>query len=458
MVELESLASLEAEKAILGALLLNNHSIDEIPFLREEHFASRLNGRLFHAIRTRIDQGEYASPETLAAFFEQDDSLRGVDASSFMKELASGAISLVSLPDFAQVIVDHAVRRHLVRETSELAKRALNPQLDLPISTIIAEAYGALDRLSEGDARDAAAEELLADGAERVVDRLSSTSDALIGLPTGMEELDNLLGGLRLGEMTVLAGRTAMGKSALGQHIVSTIAEKVGPALIFSLEMATEQLAGREISARSGFPYDLVDRSKVATEVVREIANVAVQMRDLPIWVSRKHDLTISELRSQARRLKRTHDIQVVLVDYIQLVRAEARYRGNRTLEVSEVTRGLKMLARDLNIAVLALSQVNRELESRDDKRPRLSDLRESGSIEQDAAAVLLIHRPDVYMERSGPAKGQDEAEFNAELVERKKFVELIIPKNRYGRTATIKVRADLTTNRFGDRVSERSQ
>jgi replicative DNA helicase len=452
------LMSLEAERAVLGPLLLQNAAIDEIRFLQAEHFSDQVHGRLFKAIATLIDRGEIASPVTVHRFFVEDDGLSGVDVGQFLAELADAATTIISLPDYARTILDLAVRRELARLGNELAGRALEPQLDEPPSSIISDTAHALDRLSEGETGGTPTEERLSDAAERVIDRFSNSSAGPIGVPTGIKELDHLLGGLRKGEVTVLAGRTGMGKSAVAQHIAAMVARETGSVLMFSLEMESEQIAGREMAARSCLPYERIDRAEISRNDIMRLANIAADMGGLPFWLSTRHDLTISELRSQARRQHRKEPLSLVVVDYVQLVRAEARYRGNRVLEVSEVTRGLKMLARDLNVPVLVLSQLNREVEGRNDKRPVLSDLRESGSIEQDAAVVIFIYRPDVYLERAGPAKGQSDEEFVAGLEEQKKFIELIIAKNRHGRTAQIRTAADLPTNRFGDRVSEASK
>lgn len=451
----QGLESLEAERAVLGALLLQNDAIEGIRFLQAEHFSDPVHRRLFTAIVTLIDRGEVALPVTVHRFFLGDEGLRGIEVSSFLNELASATATIVSLPDYARAILDLASRRALAAIACELMRRASDPQLDEPPSSIISETALALDRLSEGETGGMPTHERISDAAERVVDRLSNSSTEPVGIPTGIKELDHLLGGLRRGEVTVLAGRTGMGKSAVGQHIAAIVARDVGSVLTFNLEMESEQLAGREMAARSGLPYERIDRAQISRDDVKRLADIAIDMGNLPLLVSTKHDLTISDLRSEARRQHRKEPLSLVVVDYVQLVRAEARYRGNRVLEVSEVTRGLKMLARDLNVPVLVLSQLNREVEGRNDKRPVLSDLRESGSIEQDAAVVMFIYRPDVYLERAGPRKGQSEGEFATQSLEQKKSIELIVAKNRHGRTATVKTAADLPTNRFGERVPE---
>jgi len=445
--------NLEAEQAFLGALLVNNDVLWRAGDLTADDFSEPLHALIFETARVLIEKGEAANPTALRPHLATDPDVAAMNRDTgrdYLASLHSGATTISGADGYASIIRGLAVRRRLVSLCDETAAEARDVRPDVDADQLIARAMARIDSIGGGGGGDL---ESLGVAAERAVARLSAET-AQSGTTTGIPDLDDRLGGLRPGDLVVLAGRTGMGKSALAEHIAVAASDQ-GPVAMFSLEMDAEDLSRRELAARTGIAYERISQRRVGPHERASLADAAAAMGPLPVYVNRIYDLTASQIKARARGLKhRRGGLALVVVDYLQLVRPDSTYRGNRVLEVAEITRALKLMGQQLEVPVLALSQLNRELEGRDDKRPRLSDLRESGAIEQDAAVVLFAHREAAYMERDGARKNQTADDFMADLEAEKRLIEIIVAKNRHGSTGAVKVAADMSTNRFGPRAT----
>ncbi|MEE2761294.1 MAG: replicative DNA helicase [Pseudomonadota bacterium] len=467
----------EAEKALLGALMANNNAYDRISdFLAPEHFADPIHDRIYKAISKLLEAGQIADPVTLMNFFEQDDSLAEVGGSDYLAELAASMVSIINARDYGQIVYDLHLKRQLIDFGEQVVNRAFSPEVDdsaiLQISTAEHQLYGlAMTGELEGGFQpfDASIKEAI----ERA--QIAHQRDGrLAGVGTGLRDIDRLLGGLHPSDLVILAGRPSMGKTALATNIAYNAAadyefetvdnrkrKTINGAVVgfFSLEMSAEQLAARILSEQTEIASDKMRRGELSNPEFDKLAKAATQLRSLPIFIDDTPALTVNLLRSRARRLKGQHDLGLVIVDYLQLMQGNTR-TDNRVLEIGEITRGLKTLAKELEVPVLALSQLSRAVEQREDKRPQLADLRESGTIEQDADVVSFIFRESYYLERSEPTQRQDEpADKFAERHDRwqtlsdemKNRSELIIAKQRHGPTGKVDLYFDGVYTRFGD-------
>lgn len=470
----------DAETALLGALLINNsgyHRVSE--FLKEDHFGNALHGRIYGAIAKLIERGQIANPITLKNLFDQDSTLSEVGGAQYLVGLVQGAISIINAEDYGRAVHDLFLRRELIALGEDVVNDAFRHDLDDPAPEQIERAEKKLfDLATTGQAEGgfrafgtALTSAIL--NAEAAFKRSPKT----VGVASGFRDLDNKLGGLHPSDLIVLAGRPSMGKTALATNIAFNAAKKYKPfrssdgrkaaedgAVVgfFSLEMSAEQLATRILAEESGTSSDRIRRGEVSREDFDRFIAASESLQRLPLFVDDTPALTISGLRTRARRLMRQQGLDLIVVDYLQLLRPsnQARAQENRVQEISEITRGLKTLAKELNVPVLALSQLSRAVEQREDKRPLLSDLRESGSIEQDADVVMFIFREEYYLSRLQPTKLADEADEkyqdrvkkwqdNCEEVYGK--TEVIVAKQRHGPIGTVRLRFTAETTKFED-------
>ncbi len=473
--------NVEAEQALLGAILVDNLVLDRVStFLDSEHFHVPVHGRIYDVARTLIQRGQLATPITLKAAFDNDAALGEVGGAQYLNRLAMAAVSLVNAEDYGRVVYDLAIRRALIRMGEEIVETAFDPTIDDPATEQIERAEHQLFQLAETGAHEGGfvtfGQSLTA--AVRSAEAAYKREGKLSGVSTGLVDMDNLLGGLHNSDLLILAGRPSMGKTALATNIAFHAAKMDRDDLsatpkgarhdghvvaFFSLEMSAEQLATRILAEESGLRSDHIRRGKLSDEeFVQRLVPASQRLSSVPLYIDDTPALTIPALRTRARRLKRTHGLHMVVVDYLQLLRAASRVES-RVQEISEITQGLKAMAKELDVPVLALSQLSRAVEQREDKRPLLSDLRESGSIEQDADVVMFVYREIYYLERGEPQqRGEEKYEHFMERYDRWQerceqafgLAEVIVAKQRHGPIGVVKARFDANTTRFQDYAS----
>ena len=467
----------EAEQALLGAILINNAAYLRVSeFLQPEHFGNAMHGRIFAAIGKLIERGQIANPVTLKNLFDQDGALTEIGGAQYLARLAGAAATIINAEDYGRAVHDLYLRRELITLGEDVVNDAYRQDLeDSPREQIERAEKKLFDLATTGQAErgfqvfSAALTDAIT-SAEAAFKRSGKT----VGLATGFIDLDRKLGGLHRSDLVILAGRPSMGKTSLATNIAfsSARAYKAGHAsdgrkvaedgavvAFFSLEMSAEQLATRILSEVSGVASDRIRRGDVSREDFDKFVQATQQLASLPLFIDDTPALTVSALRTRARRLKRQQGLGLVVVDHIQLLRPSTQLRviENRVQEISDLTRSLKALAKELDVPVLALSQLSRAVEQREDKRPILADLRESGSIEQDADVVMFIFREEYYLSRE-PTRRPDEAEskFSERYQEWRERLEkihglgeIIVAKQRHGPIGTVKLRFDAETTKF---------
>jgi replicative DNA helicase len=467
----------EAEQALLAAILINNGVYQRVSdFLLPEHFAERVHGRIYEAISKLIDRGQIANPVTLKNIFDQDPALSEIGGAQYLGRLAASVVSIINAEDYGRQIHDLYLRRQLIDLGEQTVNDAYDHDLDLPARSQIEVAEKKLFDLAttgryEGGFRAFGSALTAAIGlAEAAFKRSGRTS----GVATGFVDIDKLLGGLHRSDLIILAGRPAMGKTALATNIAfnaakayqavkrpdgRVVAEDGASVGFFSLEMSAEQLATRVLAEESGVGSDRIRRGDVSHDDFGKFVQASHRIASVPLYIDDTPALTIAGLRTRARRLMRQQGLDLIVVDYLQLLRGtDARSAENRVQEISEITRGLKALAKELHVPVLALSQLSRAVEQREDKRPMLSDLRESGSIEQDADVVMFVFREEYYLARKEPTKIEypDDKKFNEayenwhnRLQEVHGTAEVIVGKQRHGPVGKLTLRFDGETTKF---------
>jgi replicative DNA helicase len=469
--------NLEAEQSLLGAILFDNETYNRISsLLQDKHFYDPVHGRIFQACAELISAGELADGVTLKERFARDGGIKEIGGAVYLMKLMEAAAPLsAQAQSYADLIYDLALRRELIRVGSVISDLAENPPDDHDAKDIIEEAERTLFALAESGAANsgfAPFSRALTTSIENAAAAYESKSD-VSGLASNFEDLDRMLGGLHKSDLVILAGRPSMGKTALATNIAFNIARarlkhtrdgsppddpsKGGVVAFFSLEMSAEQLATRLLSDAAGIESDRIRRGKISKQEYERLADEAMNLQQLPLHIDETGAIGIAQLQARARRLQRTVGLDLIVVDYLQLVTSSSRKSDGRVQEVSEITQGLKALAKDLKVPVLALSQLSRQVETRDDKRPQLSDLRESGSIEQDADVVLFVYRESYYLERAEPREGTDDhIAWMRNLDEVRNQAEVIIGKQRHGPIGKVKLFFDSRYTRFGN-LSARS-
>ncbi len=462
----------DAERSLLGAILMSNSTYDKVcDFLAPEHFADPLNGDIYQAAGRLIERGQIADVQTIRAYFEHDGALAEIGGVAYLVRLAEEAVSILNAVAYGRVIYDLALRRVLISLGTDLVNDSHEADIDRPAVTLIEDAEQKLYDLATSGAIDKGPQNFSTSLGQAIgsIEAAYQSSGALTGVPTGFQDLDKLLGGLHRSDLVILAGRPSMGKTALATNIAFHVAdlwrrgqetgEKTGAGVaFFSLEMSSEQLATRILAEQAAIRSEQLRRGAISDEEFQRLVAVSGQIEDLPLYIDDSPALTISAMRSRARRLKRLHDnLGLVVVDYLQLVSAPGRQRvDNRVLEVGEISRGLKALAKELDVPVLALSQLSRKVEDREDKRPQLADLRESGSIEQDADIVMFIFREEYYYARTKPEEGTEKHDQWQEKMERvHNLAEVIVAKQRHGPIGDIKLYFDAMMTKFSDHIEE---
>lgn len=465
-------ANRDAEVALLGALLMNNAVYERIAdILEPEHFFLPVHQAIYEAIATFIEGGRQADPRTLKPYFENDPALREHGGWRYLLKLVTEVVAIVNAEDYARTIFDGWRRRRLMAMLDRAERSLFRLQLGREAGEIIAEMEAELGRLEQKGQRGQTVPEDVAVGIDRYLeeaDRAHKSGGALIGVTTGIRALDEKTGGLHPSDLLVLAARPGMGKTALALNIARAAAEAELAAataenrpprmlLFFSLEMGDSQLAGRLLASHTGIPTERVRHGTLTPEEFQILFKASAWAKGLPLKIDITPGITVSQMRARAKRIQKRQGLLAVIADYIQLVEGDGE---NRTNVIGGITRGLKTMAKELDVPVLALSQLSRDVEKRDDKKPNLSDLRDSGSIEQDADTVWFIFREEYYLKKAEPVRRADEGDtrfdertdrWDRALTACKGFGDIIIGKARHGPEGSVRVRWNGARQQFSD-------
>ena len=466
--------NIEAEQALLGAILVNNDAFDRVSnFLEAKHFFEPIHQMVFDTAASLIRAGKIATPVTLKTFLPADTDLGGITVAQYLARLAAEATTIINAQDYGRTVYDLSIRRDLIRVGEDMVNVAFDAPVDFAPRAQIEDAERKLYDLAEtgryegGFQKFTMAATVAIDMAANAYQR----DGKLSGIATGLRSLDAKMGGLQKSDLVIIAGRPGMGKTALATNIAYNIASAHRDELhtdgtrrtvnggivgFFSCEMSAEQLATRVLAEQTGIPSSTIRRGGITSDEFEKIKNHAVELEHLPLFIDETGGLSISQLTARARRLKRQKGLDVVVVDYIQLLQGSGKRSDNRVQEVTEITTSLKALAKELNVPVVALSQLSRQVENRDDKRPQLSDLRESGSIEQDADVVLFVYREEYYLQNKEPRAGTPEfAQWTLDMENVHGKAEIIIGKQRHGPTGMVPLQFEANVTRFADLEDE---
>jgi replicative DNA helicase len=472
-------SNVEAEAAFLGAALIDNRVIEELVTpLRPDHFFAPIHARIYERVLQLLDRKAVVTPVTLRPYFEADEALKELGGASYLARLTADGQGLLAPRELAEQIYDLALLRELVSVGRNLVNSALDTSESVEPMEQIAEAEAALYKVAEGasGASEAQGFSAATRTALGMIEQALLSGGHISGKTTGLTSINEKIGGLHDSDLIILAGRPGMGKTSLATNIAFNAADRlrrdladgiaadksVGAACaFFSLEMSADQLATRILAEQSGISSEALRMGKISRDDFQQLSYASQRLAELPLYIDDTPALSIAALRTRARRLKRRHDLGLIVVDYLQLLQGSGRgSNDNRVNEISEISRGLKTLAKELSVPVIALSQLSRAVEQREDKRPQLSDLRESGSIEQDADMVWFVFREDYYVaakEPKRPDEGDDakthevHAAWAAEMERVYGLAELIVAKQRHGATGKVRLRFEPRITRFSD-------
>ena len=463
-------SNIQAEQNLLGAILLDNSVTDRLnDLLMADYFYDPLHGRIFEAAMRLIGRGQLANPVTMRAFFENDAAFTDEDPQQYLTDLVDGVISVAEAPDYGSIIYETYLRRELIKVADQIAHEAGRSEMDVSASMQLEKAEQYLFNLAENDTPETGLRGFnnVLTATIAMAETAAKSDGHLSGVSTGLTDLNKLMGGMHRSDLIILAGRPGMGKTALATNMAFHAAtttrtgEVAVPVAFFSLEMSAEQLGIRILAEQSALDSEAIRRGRLNSAEFSQLVEASARISSAPFYIDDTPGLSVSQVASRARRLKRTNGLGAVVVDYLQLLSAQIGVRAeNRVQEISNISRSLKNLAKELDVPVLALSQLSRSVEQRDDKRPNLSDLRESGSIEQDADVVLFVFREEYYLNKGEPT--QKENETNDKFAERYQRwrerlevlngkAEVIIAKQRHGPVGTVNVAFEARLTKFGD-------
>ena len=463
--------NMDAEQALLGAILVNNEAHFRVSdFLDKNHFFEPLHARIYEQMGRLLDQSHVVTPVTLQTYFTDDTALQEVGGATYFLQLAAAAPTISHARDYGRTIYDLSLRRQLIQMGEDIVVTAYDAPIESSPTEQIEQIEGRLYSLAETGRSEKGFEPFSQSSAKALELALAAfkRDGGTSGVSTGLIDLDKKMGGLQKSDLIILAGRPGMGKTALATNIAFNIAKDFreglnednekevidgGRVAFYSLEMSSEQLATRILSQEAKVGSDKIRKGLISDDDYRRLASTTTQLQNIPLYIDQTGGISISALTQRARRLKRTlGGLDLIVVDYLQLLTPSGKKRSDgRVQEVSEITQGLKALAKDLEVPVLALSQLSRAVEQRDDKRPLLSDLRESGSIEQDADIVMFVYREAYYKKSEEPAdmNSAEFAEWQENMQKIFHLAEVIIEKQRHGPTGKVKLRFDENFTRF---------
>ncbi len=467
--------NIEAEQALLGAILVNNDAFYRVSdFLKPSHFHEPLHRKVFEVAGELIRMGKVANPITLKTFLPADEKVGDITVARYLIQLAAEAVTVINASDYGRAIYDLATRRALITVGEDMVNIAYDAPVDMSPQAQIEDAERRLFELAETGRYDGGFESF-SDAIKTAIDMASAAymrDGHLSGIATGLRDLDSRMGGLQPSDLIVLAGRPGMGKTSLVTNIAFNVAHAYEPAQqadgsfkaanggvvgFFSLEMSSEQLATRIISEQAEVPSSKIRRGDLTEADFEKLVGCTQMLQKIPLFIDSTGGISIAQLAARARRLKRQRGLDVIVIDYIQLMTGSSkRANENRVQEITEITTGLKALAKELNVPIIALSQLSRQVESREDKRPQLSDLRESGSIEQDADVVIFVYREEYYLKNKEPKPGTIEyTQWETDMNEARGKAEVIVAKQRHGPTGMVSLAFTGEYTRFSDLAEE---
>ncbi len=453
--------NIEAEQAVIGSVLISNDIYDEInTILDSKKFFDPIHSKIFDVIEKLIAKGLLANPITLKNYFENNEGLKELGGQEYLIKITKFSTSAKQAIDYANIIHEMHVKRELIRISEGLLNDTTNKDTILSGEKIIESTEKSLFDLAERGHFNRSFlkfENALKQTIEMATNAYQN-EEGIVGVPTGLKDLDARLGGMHKQDLVIIAGRPSMGKTALATNIAFHAAQNIqkkelkSSVAFFSLEMSSEQLSTRILSEQSKIRSNDIRRGKVAEKEFEQFIETSKNISDLPLYIDETPAITIASISNRARRIKRLFGLDLIVVDYIQLMKSGNSKMEGRVQEISEITQGLKALAKQLDVPVLALSQLSRQVEQRDDKKPQLSDLRESGSIEQDADVVMFVYREAYYLERKEPTPGSIEhAEWQQKMDEISNLAEIMIGKQRHGPTGNVKVEFEAMYTEFKD-------
>jgi replicative DNA helicase len=467
--------NIEAEQALLGAILVNNDAFYRVSdFLKPSHFHEPLHRKTYEVAAELIRMGKMANPVTIKTFLPAEERVGELTVAQYLARLAGEAVTVINAADYGRAIYDLATRRALITVGEDMVNIAFDAPVDMSPQDQIEDAERRLFELAETGRYDGGFESF-SDAVKTAVDMANAAymrDGHLSGVATGLRELDKRMGGLQSSDLIIVAGRPGMGKTSLATNIAFNIAAAYEPVQqadgtfkaanggvvgFFSLEMSSEQLATRIVSEQTEIPSSKIRRGEITESDFEKLVACAHMMQKLPLYIDQTGGISIAQLAARARRLKRQRGLDVIVIDYVQLMQGtSARAQQNRVQEITEITTGLKALAKELSVPIIALSQLSRQVENREDKRPQLSDLRESGSIEQDADVVIFVYREEYYLKNREPKPGSDEyLKWEGEMNDARGKAEIIVAKQRHGPTGTVQLGFQGEFTRFSDLAEE---
>jgi replicative DNA helicase len=463
--------NIEAEQGLLGAILVNNDAFYRVSdFLEQKHFFEPLHQTIYETTSSLIRMGKIATPVTLKTFLPADIDIGGMTVGQYLARLAAEATTIINAQDYGRTIYDLSLRRDLIGIGEDMVNVAYDAPVDFAPRNQIEDAERKLYELAESGRYDGGFQKF----SQALTTALDMAAKAfqrdgkLSGISTGLRDLDAKMGGLQHSDLIILAGRPGMGKTSLATNIAYNVAQAYKGELqpdgtmkavnggvigFFSCEMSGEQLATRIVAERSGISSSAIRRGGITEADFEKLRDCSIELQSLPFYVDETGGISISQVMARARRLKRQKGLDLLVIDYIQLLSGSGkRGNDNRVQEVTEITTSLKALAKELAVPIIALSQLSRQVENREDKRPQLSDLRESGSIEQDADVVLFVYRGEYYLAAKEPRPGTEEHQkWQIEMDAALGKAEVIIGKQRHGPTGTVELHFEASVTRFGD-------
>ena len=452
--------NIEAEKAVIGSILVSNDIYDEIsPIIDAQKFFDPIHIKIFEIIENLISKGLLANPITLKNHFDNNEGLKELGGQEYLIKITKFSTSGKQAIDYANIVHEMHVRRELIKISESVLDQASDSgEMSKSGEEMIQNAEKSLFDLAERGHFNQSFmkfESALKQTIEMAKNAYQN-EEGIVGVPTGLTDLDSRLGGMHKQDLIIIAGRPSMGKTALATNIAFHAAKNIekkatkSTVAFFSLEMSSEQLSTRILSEQSRIRSNDIRRGKVSETEFDKFIETSKNIFELPLYIDETPAITVAAISNRSRRIKRLFGLELIIVDYIQLMRSSGSKEYNRVQEISEITQGLKALAKELDVPVLALSQLSRAVEQRDDKKPQLADLRESGSIEQDADVVMFVFREAYYLERKEPTLGSIEhAEWRQKMDEISSLAEIMISKQRHGPTGNVKVEFEAMYTKF---------